>query len=130
MINVGNILIVLHIYIVFHLSLVTCTCLNITASTILKPSYFNPPNAEATFIQTTRWKDVWKSSKPCHVGIHYIAHTECFHMYTQMPGFQQFSAFVHHFVLAKLATTSISVKNIFQQGLTLTLLELVVFEEL
>ena len=33
--------------------------------------HINPSNAEATFIQSTR------TSKPCHVGIHWIAFAEC-----------------------------------------------------
>ena len=32
-------------------------------------------------------------------------------MSTHMPGFQSFSGFLHHFVLAKLATSSISVNT-------------------
>ena len=32
-------------------------------------------------------------------------------MNTHMPGFQSFPVFLHHFVLAKLATSSITVKG-------------------
>ena len=35
-------------------------------------------------------KDFWKTSKPCHVGIHYIALTEYSQKSTNMPGFQSF----------------------------------------
>ena len=52
-------------------------------------------------------KKLWKPSKPCHVGIHWKAPAEYFHMSTHLPGFQSFSNFLHHFVLAKLATSSI-----------------------
>ena len=50
-----------------------------------------------------------KSSTPCHVGPHWIALDEYSQMSTHMPGFQSFfSFFLHHFVLAELATTSIT----------------------
>ena len=56
-----------------------------------------------------QWRnDFWKPSKPCHVGIRWDALAEYFQMSTHMLGFQ-FSGFLHHFVLAKLATTSIRV---------------------
>ena len=35
-------------------------------------------------------KDFWKSSKPCHVGTHWITLTETFHMSTHMLVFQWF----------------------------------------
>ena len=53
-------------------------------------------------------KDLWKPSKSCHVGIHWIALAENSQMSTHMPGFQSFSDFFHHFVLAKLATSRVS----------------------
>ena len=56
-----------------------------------------------------RCKDFCKSSKPCDVGIHLIALTEYSPMSTHIPGFQSFSAFLHHYVLPILATTSIQV---------------------
>ena len=43
---------------------------------------------------------------PCHVDIHWIALTE----YSQMK-FQSFFMFLHHFVLANLATSSIRVNS-------------------
>ena len=55
-------------------------------------------------------KDFWKQSKPCHVGNHGKRFAEHSHMSTHVPGLQSFSGFLHHFVLAKLATTSIRVK--------------------
>ena len=57
-----------------------------------------------------RRKDFGKPSKPCHVGIHWIALTEFFQLSTHLPGFQSFPGFLHHFVLAKLAISSIRVK--------------------
>ena len=35
-------------------------------------------------------KDLWKSSKPCHVGIQWIALAEFSQMSTHLPGFQSF----------------------------------------
>ena len=54
-------------------------------------------------------KDFWKPYKPCHVGIHLIALAEYYQMNTHCQGFCRFSGFLHHFVLAKLATSSIRV---------------------
>ena len=70
----------------------------------------NPYNAEATFIKGQGRKYVLKPSKPCHVGIHWIALTEYSRMSTHMPGFHTFSGFLHHFIMAKFATSSIRVK--------------------
>ena len=48
-----------------------------------------------------------KKSKPCHVGIHWIALAEYFCVSTNVPGFQSFfSGVLHHFVIAKLATAA------------------------
>ena len=47
----------------------------------------NPSNVEATFVLSTRTQRFWKTSKPCHVGIHWIALLEYFHMSTHLPGF-------------------------------------------
>ena len=55
-------------------------------------------------------KYFWKISKHCHVGIHWITLHEYSQMSTHVPGFQSFFRFLHYFVLAKLATTSIRVK--------------------
>ena len=35
-------------------------------------------------------EDFWKSSKPCHVGIHWKALAEYFQMSTHLPGFRSF----------------------------------------
>ena len=52
----------------------------------------NPSNAsEATFDRSTRL--FWKLSKPCHIGIHWIALAEFSQMSTHVPGFQSFSGF-------------------------------------
>ena len=48
--------------------------------------------------------------KPCHVGIDMIAITEYFKMNIYVPGFQSFLGFLHHFVLAKLATSNRRIK--------------------
>ena len=57
-----------------------------------------------------------KASKPYHVGTHWIALAEYSQMSTSMPGFQSiFQHFLHHFVMAKLATTSsIRVKEVYE----------------
>ena len=70
--------------------------------------YVNPSNAETTFIQSTRCKDFWKPSKPCNVGIYWRALAEYSQMSTYVPVFQTFFRFLHHFVLAKLATSSMA----------------------
>ena len=49
-------------------------------------------------------KDVWKPSKPYHVGIHWIALAEYFQMSTHVPEFWSFFKF---FASSKLATSSI-----------------------
>ena len=50
----------------------------------------NPSNAEATFVRSKKKRrDFWKPSKPCHVGIHWIALAE----YSQgLEGFQIYCA--------------------------------------
>ena len=55
-----------------------------------------------------RSKD-FRRSISCCVGIYCMALTECSQMSIHMPGFQSFffQFFLHHFALAKLATTSI-----------------------
>ena len=56
-------------------------------------------------------KDFWKTSKPCHVGIHWIALTEYSQMSTHVPGFQSFhSFFVSLWIGQTIATSSLSVK--------------------
>ena len=57
-----------------------------------------------------RHKDFRKPSEPYHVGTHWIALTEYSQMSTHMPGFESFSGLLHHFVITKLATTSVRVK--------------------
>ena len=80
----------------------------------------NTSNSETTFVLSTHnaflskaqgWKDFLKPTKPCHVGIHWIALTEYSHMSTHVPGFQSFYRFLHHFVLAKLVTSSMMVST-------------------
>ena len=65
--------------------------------------------------ETQKRKDFKKISKLCRIGIHWIALAEFSQMSTHKPGFQSFFRFLHHFVLAKLATSSISV-NLFTSG--------------
>ena len=49
----------------------------------------------------------WKPVNPCHVGIHWKDLAEYSQMSTYLPGFQSFNRFLHHFVLVKLANSSI-----------------------
>ena len=75
----------------------------------------NPCNAEATFIQSTMTqKKKLKIFKPCCVSIHWISLTEYCEMNTCTRVLIVFM-FLHHFVLAKLATSSIRVKGLSAQ---------------
>ena len=48
-------------------------------------------------------KDFWKTSKPCHVGIHWIALPEYSHMSTHSLGFQTFLRFFASFCIGKIS---------------------------
>ena len=73
----------------------------------------NATNDEANLIQSTRTTIYLKKpSKPYHVGIHWIAPIEYSQVSTHVPGFQSFSRFLHHFVLAGLATSGIRVATL------------------
>ena len=66
--------------------------------------------------KTKECKDFCKASQPCHVGIHRIPLAECSQMSTHVTVFQSFfRILLHHFVLAKLAT-SIRVKALALRG--------------
>ena len=54
-----------------------------------------------------------KPSKSCHVGTHLKALAEYSQMSTHLSRFQSFFGFLHRFVLAKLATSSIRVKWVY-----------------
>ena len=57
-------------------------------------------------------KYFWKTSKPCHVGIHWIAIAECTHRWVLMwQEFSHFQVFCIIVYFAKSATTSIRVKT-------------------
>ena len=47
-------------------------------------------------------KNMWKSSKPCHVGIHGKALAECSQMSTHMPGSQSFFRFFASFCIGQI----------------------------
>ena len=74
-------------------------------------------------------KKFCKTSKPCHVGTQWIALAEHSQMSTHMPGFQSSYSFLHNYVLAKSATSSIRVMDGFPyktwdfQGLLRIILE-------
>ena len=72
--------------------------------------YTHVPGFQSFFSQSSHQQHKgYISSKPCHVGIHWIALAEYSQMSTHMPGFLSFVSCLHHFVLAKLATSSIRV---------------------
>ena len=53
--------------------------------------------------------DFWKPSKPCHVGIHWIALADYSQIRTLVLRFQLFKGVMHSFVMAKLASSRIRV---------------------
>ena len=73
----------------------------------------NPSNAEATVLSSKAQghNDFGKSSTPCHVGIHRIVLAEGSQMSTHESGFKAFFLFLHNFVIAKLATSNITVNT-------------------
>ena len=75
------------------------------------PPAFNPSNAESTFILKLLkgCKDFWKSSKPSHVGIHWIALAEFCKMINLVPVFVLLQEFFCIILFAKIATSSIRV---------------------
>ena len=62
------------------------TYLRVLKEMFLMTQNMNPSNAAATFIQNTRVQKFWKPSKPCHVGIHWIALAEYSQMSAHGPG--------------------------------------------
>ena len=57
----------------------------------IRSVYIDPSNAETTFVhQAQGSKHFSKSSKPCHVGIHWIALAEYYLMSTMCQGFSNF----------------------------------------
>ena len=48
-------------------------------------------------------KDLWKPSKPCHVGTHWIALAEYSHMSTHLPGFQSFFRIFASFCIGQIS---------------------------
>ena len=81
---------------------------------LLKPwlhFYLTLPMLRLHSSKAQKCKYFWKPYKPCHGGIYEKALAEYSQMSTHLPGFQSFfSFFLHHCVLAKLATSSIRVK--------------------
>ena len=68
----------------------------------------NLSNAEATFVQSAR--TLWIPFKPCHFGIQWKALAEYSQMSAYVIGFH-LKVFLHHFVSAKLATSSKALKK-------------------
>ena len=75
---------------------------------------FNPSNAEASFVLSTRTQGFLEKSiqtLSCWYSLD-RALAKYSRMSTHMcQGFSHFSGFLHHFVLAKLTTSSIRVKD-------------------
>ena len=63
--------------------------------------FFNPSNAEATLAQER--KNLWKPTKPCHVGIHWIALTEYSQMSIHSPRFRGFFRISALFCIGKIS---------------------------
>ena len=76
---------------------------------ITRVRYLNPSNAETISSKAQECKILEKPLKPCRLGIHLRALAEYSQMSTHLPGFQYFFFFLHLFVLAKLATSSMRV---------------------
>ena len=52
---------------------------------------------------STRTKDFWKTSKPCHIGIHWIAPNEFYQISIHGPGFQSFFRIFVSFCFGKIS---------------------------
>ena len=96
-----------------------CSCLSVNIMS-LRPKVANliqsqltlPMLAEAILSSKAQGcKHFWKPSKPCHVGIHWIVLAKYSQMSTHMSGFHSFFNFLHHFVSAKFATSSITANH-------------------
>ena len=48
-------------------------------------------------------KDFWKTSEPCHTGIHWIALSEYSQMSTHLPGFQSLFSFFASFCIGQIS---------------------------
>ena len=71
---------------------------------ISESTYFlNSFNAEAPASKALGHKDFLKSSKPCHVGIHWIALAEYSEISTHMPGFQSFFRVFESFCIGQIS---------------------------
>ena len=72
--------------------------------------HLNASNVKVTFPQRTRVQRFFKTAKPCHIGIHWIALTVYSQIGTNVRGFQLiFQVFCLSLYLAKIATSSIRV---------------------
>ena len=64
-------------------------------------SLVNLPMLRLLLSKAQGCNDFWKPSKPCHIGIHWVAPAEYSQMSTHVPGCQSFFSFLHSFVMAK-----------------------------
>ena len=74
-----------------------------------KAMLLNPSNAEKISSKGQGYTDFYEPPKPCHIGFHWIALAAYPQMSTHVPSFQLLFQVLHHFVFAKLATSSITV---------------------
>ena len=79
-------------------------------SQVMRPFWTTDITLASCDVQSTRTQSFWKPFKQCHFGIHWIAPSELSQMSTHVSRFQSFfSFFLHNFVLAKSANSSIRI---------------------
>ena len=84
---------------------------HLSTSEVLRVKTVNPSNAEATFVQSTRTQILLKTIKSLSCRYSLDGSRRVLSDEYHMPGFSDFSGFLHHFVLVKLANSSIRVKG-------------------
>ena len=82
--------------------------------------YLNLCKADVFFIVQEMCKTQITQFKQQLHPSHRVALAEYSHMSTHLPGFQSFSVFLHHFVLAKIATCSIRVNECIWEQMSAT----------
>ena len=67
-----------------------------------QPRSLTPPMLRLLSSEAQGCKDFWKSSKPCHIGIHLAALAENTQMTTHVPGFQSFFKLFASFCIGQI----------------------------
>ena len=82
-------------------------------------------NVEATSVQSTRTLRFLKTiiTPSCWYSLDSSRWVRYSQMSAHLPGFQSFLRFLHHFVMTKLATSSIRFNEVFSRGNTYLLLD-------